>query len=99
MLNNYVLVGRLKEIREEEKATVLTIVTPQTFKNIDGLYDNNYFDVRTYGNIAESTKKYCKKGDIIGIKVRLQKLENESNISIIAEKITFLSSRKAEDGE
>ena len=39
--------------------------------------------------------KYCKKGDLLGIKGRVQtrQEENKNTIEIIAEKITFLTSK------
>ena len=46
--------------------------------------------------MLETTKEYCLKGDLIGIRGRLAKLENE-NLKVIAEKITFMSSGKGEE--
>lgn len=42
------------------------------------------------GNIAATTTNYCKKGDIVGVKGRIQ--QTHSTIELIAEKVTFLSS-------
>ena len=57
----------------------------------------------TFDNIAENTSEYCSKGDIVGIKGRIQsrtieKEEKHENVmEIICEKITFLSSRPKEE--
>ena len=103
MLNNYVLVGRLTTIKtiktKESERTVITLAVPRSYKNIEGIYETDFISCTLLGNIAESTKEYCKKGDIIGVRGRLQKLENKKELTLLAEKITFLSSRKAEDGE
>ena len=44
------------------------------------------------GNVEKNTKEWTKKGDIIGIRGRLQ--EEEGTLYVMAEKITFLSSKK-----
>ena len=91
MLNQFVLVGRIEEMKEEKECVILTIAIPQTFKNNDGVYDTNHIEVRIFGKIAEGTKEYCKVGDIIGAKGRMQKLESDDALNIIAEKISFLT--------
>ena len=55
--------------------------------------------------VAENTKEYCSKGDILGIRGRIQTSVYEKNDSkiykkeIIAEKVSFLSSKSKEDNE
>lgn len=96
MLNQVVLVGRLvsdPEITETEagkKVSVITLAVSRSFKNINGEYETDFIDCIAFDTIAETTKTYCKKGDVVGIKGRLQKKDNEP-LSLIAEKVTFLS--------
>ena len=61
----------------------------------DGIYETDYISIRLYNGIAENTMKYCKKGDLLGIKGRVQtrQEENKNTIEIITEKITFLTSK------
>ena len=105
MMNQIILVGRLAKIEEIEsengaKKGVITLAVPQSFKNIDGIYDTNFIDCTLWGAIAENTIEYCTKGDVIGIKGRIQRLSNDKAMELIAEKVTFLSTtRKDEDGE
>lgn len=104
MLNQVILVGRIKEIKKEQaengaNKVLLTLAVPQSFKNTDGEYDTNFIDCILFRNVAESTVEYCKKGDIIGVKGRLQRIDTKKAIELIAEKITFLSSRKEDKGE
>ncbi len=94
MLNQIVLVGRIEEIKDEKEGAVVTIAVPQTFKNSDGIYDTNHIEIRIFRNIAKNIKEYCKIGDMIGAKGRLQKLENDDTLNVIAERISFLTSRK-----
>ena len=62
------------------------------------------FSCVLWKGVAESTVEYCKKGDLVGIKGRIQtrdvELEDETHkkyVEVIAEKVTFLSSKKADE--
>lgn len=103
MLNQIVLVGRIaneiKEMTNEE--LVITVAVPRSYKNENGEYDTDFIPVKLYKNMAENTVAYCKKGDLVGIKGRMQSEEiNGFNmISVVAEKLTFLSSSKESESE
>ena len=106
MLNQTILVGRLvqdpeiKELENGNKVSYITLAIKRSYKNSDGIYDTDFIDCVLWNGIAENTQKYCKKGDIIGIKGRLEtREENDKRIlQVVAEKVTFLSSEK-ERGE
>lgn len=105
MLNQVILVGRLakevevKDLENDKKIANITLAVPRSFKNSDGEYETDFIDVVIFDNVASNTSEYCKKGDIIGVKGRLQTrmIENEDKKEklqeIIGEKITFLSSK------
>lgn len=97
MMNQLVLIGRVLETRKEDKGAVLTIATQQSFKNMDGEYDTNFFDIRLFGGVADNTLDYVKKGDLVGIKGRLQRIDTQKSVEIIAERLTFLSSTKKDE--
>ena len=111
MLNQVVLVGRLtsdleaKELEDGKKVTNMTLAIPRSFKNADGEYETDFVECTLWNNIAENTAEYCKKGDIIGVKGRLQSRQIEEdgvkkNITeIISEKVTFLSSKSKDEKE
>jgi single-strand DNA-binding protein len=98
MLNQVTLIGRLlKDVEIKEgvsgkKYTNITLAVPRSFKNIDGEYETDFINCITFGTVAENVNEYCKKGDLIGIKGRIESTNN--NIRIIAEKVTFLSNSK-----
>ena len=52
--------------------------------------------------MATNTKEYCKKGDIVGVKGRLESRSYEKDgetkyvTEVIAERVTFLSSNSKE---
>lgn len=109
MLNQLILVGRIINMPklielEEKKYCNLTVAVPRNYKNEKGEYDTDFIDIKIWGVIAESTTEYCKIGDIVGIKGRIETREidikdseyKQKVIEIIAEKVTFLSSSKKE---
>ena len=109
MLNQVVIAGRLTanpEVTNTEnnkKRTYLTVAVPRSYKNVDGTYDTDFIRCVLWGGIAESTCEYCQKGDIVGIKGRLQTSSYEKEgekvyvTDVIAEKVSFLSSKKADE--
>ena len=116
MLNQVVLVGRLtsdleaKELEDGKKVTNMTLAIPRSFKNAEGEYETDFIEVKLWNQIAENTAEYCKKGDIVGVKGRLQSRVVEKDdekedgskvfkLDVVAEKVTFLSSRSKEEPE
>ena len=97
MLNNIYLVGRLvsdpelKETENNKKVSKITLAVPRSYKNEDGIYETDFIPARLFNGIATQTLEYCKKGDLIGIKGRLQMSDT---LEVIAEKVTFLSTNK-----
>ena len=106
MLNQVVLVGRivydieLKKSDSLKKYLVFTLAIPRSFKNMEGTYDTDFIDCIAFENIAENTASYCSKGDIVGVKGRVQsrvvekESKNEYLMEVVAEKVTFLSSKR-----
>lgn len=105
MTNNIILIGRIsntleiKENMDDSKFTIVTLAIPRNFKNNEGIYETDFIDCTLLNNVAVNTVEYCKKGDLIAVRGRVQNLNNTAQLQIIGEKISFLSSRKAEDGE
>ena len=106
MLNQTVIVGRLikdPELNETEngnKVTNITLAVPRSFKNVNGEYDTDFVKCTMWSGVAENTSEYCKQGDLIGIKGRIQTRVIEKDNSkqtiqeVIAEKVTFLAKSK-----
>ena len=104
MLNQVVLVGRivydleLKKNDSGKKYLSLMLAIPRSFKNIEGTYDTDFIRCIVWDNVASNTSEYCKKGDIVGLKGRLQSRLVERNdkkeniMEVIGEKVTFLTS-------
>ena len=106
MLNQFVLVGRLTrdisvyKSEKGKKVATISLAIPRSFKNMEGNYDTDFIDCVAFENIAENAAEYCGKGDIVGVKGRVQSrvLEKENEkvylMEIIAEKVTFLTSKE-----
>ena len=106
ILNQIILVGRLTRdisVNKSEKGVkvaTISLAIPRSFKNMEGGYDTDFIDCVAFDSIAENTSEYCGKGDIVGVKGRVQSrvVEKDGNkdylMEIIAEKVTFLSSKK-----
>lgn len=109
MLNQTVIVGRivkdpeLKETDNGNKVTNITLAVPRSFKNINGEYETDFIPCVLWKGVAESTTQFCKKGDLVGIKGRIQTRDYEVDdtkkyvIEIVAEKVTFLSNKKTDE--
>lgn len=110
MLNQVVLVGRLTDDPEvsktsnEKQVSKITLAVNRGFKNADGIYETDFIKCTLWNGIAQNTFEYCKKGDLVGLKGRLQNdfYEDDKGVKhylndIIAEKITFLSSKKVDE--
>ena len=101
MLNQFVLVGRLSnEIIVKHNKAVLILKVPRNFKNENGEYENDFIEIIVKGNIATNTKEYCKVGDILGAKGRIQSTTTNmpdgtvsTKMELFGEKITFLSNK------
>ena len=107
MLNNVVLVGRLTgnpeitTIEDTKKVTSIVLAVNRNFKNSEGLYDTDFIRCILWNSIASSTTEYCRAGDVIGVKGRLQSSKYEDDngkihyiTDVVAERVTFLSSNK-----
>lgn len=99
MLNQMTLVGRivsdlqLNKTEKERKFTLMTLAVPRNYKNEKGVYETDYIPCVLWNTIAVNTCEYCMKGDLVGIKGRIQ--SRNDKVEVVAEKITFISNRKA----
>lgn len=109
MVNNIMLVGRLvkdpevKELESGKKVSNITLAINRNFKNVDGVYETDFVDCVIWDGIANNVGEYCRKGDVIGVRGRLQTSLYEDkegktmkNLDVVAEKISFLTSKHRE---
>ena len=106
MLNQTILVGRLvqdpkiNELENGNKVSYITLAVKRSYKNSDGIYETDFIPCIIWNGVAENVAEFCRKGDLVGIKGRLQTDtyekdgKNITKLNVIAEKVTFLSSKK-----
>ena len=88
-MNNVILVGRITHFEGEE----VTISVTRNYKNEDGIYMSDLIPIHLGINIAEKMVDFCKIGDVIAIKGRL---ETRGSVVVMAEKVSFISPKKSE---
>ena len=110
-MNQTVIVGRLVDNPKLEKTDNgkkvmnMTVAVPRTYKNEKGEYDTDFVDCVLWSSIAENTAEYCKKGDVVGVKGRVQTDlydkdgQTHKSSKLVAEKVTFLQSSRSSDRE
>lgn len=102
MLNQLVIVGKITnkpilEKENEKSKSEIKLAVSRTYKNNEGIYEKDFIPVILYKSMAENIVEYCDEGDLIGIKGRLE-TQNEKLV-VIADRMTFLSTRKRENNE
>ena len=97
-MNQFIIVGRIVKDLEKD-SNVITIVIQRHYKNENGEYETDFVDVAIDGTLAKTTIEYCKKGDIIGVKgsIRSEISNDFRKMILVAERVTFLSSKKADE--
>lgn len=88
-MNNVILVGRITSFEGNE----VTISVNRNYKNEDGIYMSDLIPIWFSANIGEKMKEFCKIGDVIGVKGRL---ENRGEVIVMADKVSFMSAKKSE---
>lgn len=107
MTNQLFLIGRLVEkprVEETESGHIyskITLAVNRQYKNMEGIYETDFIDITLHNMIASNTCEWCNKGDLVGIKGRLETEyyetedgEKKKSMIVVADKVTFLSSRK-----
>lgn len=88
-MNNVVIVGRIASFKGNE----VTISVNRNYKNEDGIYMSDLIPIWLSANIGEKMKEFCRIGDVIAVKGRL---ENRGEVVVMAEKVSFISPKKPE---
>ncbi len=99
-MNNIMLVGRLtttpqlEHTETNQKYARITLAITRPYKNVDGEYETDFIPVMVYNEIAHSLVEYTRRGDLIGVKGRLENVYNDTQntkLIVVADKVTFLS--------
>ena len=101
MNNILCLIGRITRDLELRYTTNNKAVVNVPIAVNNGKDDTTFIDIVVYGNVAETTHKYCKKGDLIGAQATIKNNNwTDSNgnkhydYKFMGYKVTFLSTKK-----
>ena len=112
MLNSVVLIGRLvdtptlKVYDNDLSLATITLAVPRAFKNHDGDVDTDFIRCVFWDVTARNVSDYCRKGDLVAVRGRIQSRLAEVNfdtenevlkkkitvLEVIGERVVFLSS-------
>ena len=104
MMNQVILVGRIESFKnvtiDSNKMTQIKISITRSYKNDEGVYLNDIIPIILPENIGKNALEYCQEGDIVGIKGHMKSSISQKNLIFIeCEKLTFLSSKKADKND
>lgn len=83
MLNQVILVARLREKKELDKECTITVIIPNKDNTVN-------IDIIINKDMMYHINKYVNINDVLGIKGELQTIKGKTKV--IAHKITFLTS-------
>ena len=90
MLNQCVVVGRVKDIYYDEN--IVELNCPRQTPN-----EHDIIPCKFSEGMKENLKSYCAKGDIVGVKGRL--ISEGTTVFVYAERVSFLSRNAMKGGE
>ena len=111
-MNEVLLVGRLTKdpdlrmTQSGSEITKITIAINRHFKDKSGNYNTDFFEILLWNNIAKRVNEWCKKGDTIGVRARLQNISYADKDGkkvykneIVAEDISFIANSQKKEIE
>lgn len=105
-MNILIITGRITKDLELRYTTNNKAVVNIPLAINNGKNDTTFIDVVVYGNVAETTSKYCKKGDLIGVQAKVVNNNwTDSNgnkhydYKFMGYKVTFLSTKKEKNNQ
>ena len=106
-MNSVALVGRLtqepetKQLEDGTYRTSIILAVNRDYKDNDGKFITDFIRCILWNNVASATNNYCHKGDLVGIRGKLQTHSYEADdsskkyvIDVIAERIIFITTKK-----
>ncbi len=108
MHNLVYLIGRLcedpdiKQYEDGKSMLTINLAVQRSYKNENGIYETDFIRCILWNGIAAHTSEYCKKGDLVGVKGRIQTRSYEDKetsdkkyiTEVIVDKVSFLASKK-----
>lgn len=112
MHNLVYLIGRLcddpviKQYEDGKSMLTINLAVQRSYKNENGIYETDFIRCILWNGIAAHTSEYCKKGDLVGVKGRIQTRSYEADnkdkkfiTEVIVDKVSFLASKRDSEDE
>lgn len=100
-MNNLLIIGRITKELELRSTSNGKYVLDIPLAINNGKDDTTFITITTFNQVAETTAKYCKKGDLLGASciVKNHNWEDKEgkkhyDYTFLANKITFLQTKK-----
>lgn len=87
-MNQICLVGKVLQLPTEECNNIVIKVT-SNIKKDNGEYRSDSISCKLSTSLINATKQYCKIGDVVGIKGRIEVNNNENQV--VCDRLTYLS--------
>ena len=104
MLNQVILVGKVNEIIKDKEDVIITLEVKRVNKEPgEEEYQTDFIDVQLSKNLSVSVLEYIRENTTVGVKARIEQRDLAmgktiiKTHAIIAEKITFINTKKYED--
>ncbi|MBL4952151.1 single-stranded DNA-binding protein [Neobacillus sp. YIM B02564] len=110
MLNKVILIGRatkdadLKFTSNGTAVANFSIAVRRNYKNQQGEYDTDFFDITAFRGLGESLGNHLKKGRLVSVEARLQQSSYENSegrtvrvIDLVADEVTYLDKPKEQN--
>ena len=88
MINQIVLLGKIKEMKNIEK-NELTVEVRRNYKNTEGVFEKDCFRCNLWIALSKRIGLNCKEGDLVVVKGRL--VDDNGLCNILAEQVILLN--------
>ena len=93
MVNYAVLIGKIYQdiIKNKDNSYELILEVSRNYKNLNGLYDFDIIPIKLTNDLGNKVIKYYKKGNMVAIKARIERLKY-NELTLVAYDVTYFSS-------
>lgn len=92
MVNYAVLIGKIYQdiIKNKDNSYKLILEVSRNYKNLNGLYDFDIIPIKLPNNLGNKVIKNYKKGNMVTIKAKIERLEYEE-LTLVAYDVTYFA--------
>lgn len=88
MINQLFIIGKIKDLKDIGN-NELIIEVKRSYKNMEGIFEKDYFKCYLWIALSKKISLDCKEGDLVAIKGRL--IDDKGVCNILAEQVILLN--------